>query len=175
MSRAGCILLATKQKGYCNSFSVLKSDKINSRNIFTTTSLFAFFTCTSNRCNVWFCLLRNKWSALINKPFSIPPLRTHLQVKSFSSMEGFQKSTVMTEVAVAEKTHHSPDRQHSASSGLNVLDIGRRYVRVPKWFHGFVWNHLSQNTCGAETQRLSARQRLKETKQSTAWNREPVF
>lgn len=161
MSRADCILLATKQKGYGYSFSVLKSDKINSRSIFTTTSLFAFFTCTSNRCNVWFCLLRNKWSALINKPFSIRPLRTRLQVKSFSSMEGFQKSTVMTEVAVAEKTHHSPDRHHSASSGLNVLDIGRRYVRVPKWFHGFVWNHLSQNTCGAETQRLSARQRLK--------------
>lgn len=175
MSRAGCILLATKQKGYCNSFSVLKSDKINSRSIFTTTSLFAFFTCTLNRCNVWFCSLRNKWSALINKPFSIPPLRTRLQVKSFSSMEGFQKSTVMTEGAVAEKTHHSPDRQHSASSGLNVLDIRRRYVCVPKWFHGFVWNHLSQNTCGAETQRLSARQRLKYTKQSTAWNREPVF
>lgn len=33
---------------------------------------------------------------------------------------------------------HSPDRQHSASSGLNVLHIGGRDVRVAILLHGFV-------------------------------------
>lgn len=40
----------------------------------------------------------------------------------------------------------SPDWHHSAPSRLDVFDVRRRYVGLPKRFHGFIRDNLSQDT-----------------------------